>query len=243
MTVDFHIFAGVPASVWAEFPELVQLTIGIYPYEVISDREAIPDRDLGFVKPQKGPKCGRRADWVLMAASAALRAVGHRHRHWKVPELEVLVRQTGDAVDNDVEEQWTEDLGRFVHAVEPNLESENATKQDQGNLEVDSDLSGSQHINQDVSDEEEEDDDSGWYKQADALMKQTVSQAEIRLLKHKYHPSAKIMPSEFRTRPWDTWQYQDDDDETWVWDSETESGGNYPDRPYVHSCKLQKAGS
>ncbi|PVH76541.1 hypothetical protein DL98DRAFT_291302 [Cadophora sp. DSE1049] len=160
MTVDFHIFAGVPASIWAEFPKLVKLTIGIYPYEVINDREAIPDRDLGFVKPQKGSKYGKRADWVLTAASAALGAVGDDRRHWKAPELEVLVRQTGDEIDDDVEEQWTEDQEEYEQAVALDLEVEDSTEQEQENLEDDSDDAISQHVNQDASEEEEEDDDS-----------------------------------------------------------------------------------
>ncbi|KAK0123924.1 hypothetical protein ONS95_008914 [Cadophora gregata] len=231
MTVDFHIFAGVPASVWAAFPKLVRLTIGIYPYDVINNREAIPDRDLGFVKPQKGSKYGKRADWVLAAASEALRAVGKEHRHWKMPELEVLVRQTGDEIDDHVEEQWTEDLEEYKQAVA----LEDSTEQDTENHDG-SNISENQDINQDISDEGEEDDDSARLEQADARMKQTISQKEVSQLKHEYHPSRKIVTREFRYGPCETWG--DRDMESWVSDSETECGGSYPNRPFVYSHVL-----
>lgn len=232
LTLDFHVFAGVPASVWVEFPKLVRLTIGIYPYEAINDREAIPDRDLGFVKPQKGSKYGKRADWVLSAASTALRVAGDERRNWRMPELEVLVRLTGDQIDDTVEEHWTEDLEEYEQAVA--LYMEDSTEQEQEHTEDNSDDTSSDHANEEVTDEEE-DTDSAWFEQADARMKQTVSPAEIKLLKQEHHPSRKIItripkPSQ------DKW-WEDEYIETWNWisDSETESGEPYPpSRPFIY---------
>ncbi|MAD84556.1 MAG: hypothetical protein CL912_16480 [Deltaproteobacteria bacterium] len=234
LTVDFHIFAGVPTSVWVEFPKLVKLTIGIYPYEAINDREAIPDRDLGFVKPQRGSKYGKRADWVLSAASTALRAAGDERRHWKMPELEVLVRLTGDEIDDTVEEHWTEDLEEYEQAVALYMGVEDSTEQEQENTEDNLDDTGSDHANEDGTDEEA-DADSAWFEQADARMKQTISPAEIKLLKQEHHPSRKIFTRRPNSSPNEWWE--DEDIEVWNWisDSETESGETYPpNRPFIY---------
>ncbi|KAH6703180.1 hypothetical protein BKA61DRAFT_619063 [Leptodontidium sp. MPI-SDFR-AT-0119] len=240
LTVDFQIFAAVRASIWAEFSKLVKLTIAIYPYGVINDREAIPDRDLGFVKPQIGSKYGKRADWVMTAASTALEALKDDHPQWKVPELEVLVRQTGDEIDDDVEEQWTDDLTEYEEAEyqEATFDAEEEIYSGDQELENQEEEPNDavQHEDPEASDEEDEDDDSDWYRQADARMKTTISDVEIKQLKHKHHPSRKHPLSRSRARSTSPWRNYEADE--WISDSETESGGTYPDRPFVYSNAL-----
>ncbi|KAG4443111.1 hypothetical protein IFR05_001437 [Cadophora sp. M221] len=236
LTVDFHIFAAVPASVWAEFSKLAKLTIAIYPYDVINDREAIPDRDLGFVKPQIGSKYGKRADWVMAAASAALKAVKDDRLHFKVPELEVLVRQTGDDIDDDVEEQWTDDLAEYEEATIGMADETYPSDQEQEHQEEDPNNAGVQQQDTEASEDEDEEDDSAWYRQAETRMNKTISDAEIKQLKHEHHPSRKHPFSRSRTRSTRPWRNREADE--WISDSETESGGTYPDRPFIYSNAL-----
>ena len=159
--VDFNIFGAALSRLWAEFNKLEKLTIAIYPYKTMSDPEKTPYTDEpSFITPQRGSYHGKRAAWVRQAALDLLQSVkDHDVPRWKIPEVEVVVRRTGNEdTDDQVMEEWTD---------EDILEME-------GN------------------DIEELADDSVWYEQAAEVLAQTVSQAEIKRLKRKFHPSRKV---------------------------------------------------
>jgi hypothetical protein len=120
--VDFNIFAGAPSRLWAEFHKLEKLTIAIYPYERISNPEATPDAvSPAFIKPHRGSYHGKRADWLHQAALDSLQAAkDHDVPQWKIPEIEVVVRRTGnDEIYDTVMEEWAdEDMSEMEGDIE-----------------------------------------------------------------------------------------------------------------------------
>lgn len=154
LTVDFNIFAAVPASIWAEFPLLEKLTIVIYPSDDTRETEFLNHyQDPELVKPQRGTIHGCRAVWVLKQAKAAIQAAqAYEMSSWKVPELEVLVRKTGGREDSWVESWWTHDMAEFKKAEGRDTDDE---ADDETDIDYDSDDSN---------------DESGWFSKARAAM-------------------------------------------------------------------------
>jgi hypothetical protein len=110
LMVDLHVFGAVPASIWADFEKLATLKIMFYPFPVIMDVEE-PFGLSRFVKPQRGTKHGKRADWIYKSALASLVAAKRDEKsEWRLPEIEVAVWTTGDEdSEHYVEEEWTEE--------------------------------------------------------------------------------------------------------------------------------------
>jgi hypothetical protein len=110
LMVDFHIFRAVPASIWADFERLATLKIMFYPFPVTTDPEE-PFNLPRFVKPQRGTKYGKRADWIYKSALESLVAAKRDEiPEWRLPEIEVAVWTTGDEdSEHYVKEEWAEE--------------------------------------------------------------------------------------------------------------------------------------
>jgi hypothetical protein len=108
--IDFHIFGAVPASIWADFEKLATLKIMFYPFPIITDPEESFNLPR-FVKPQRGTKHGKRADWIYKSALESLVAAKRDEMPgWRLPEIEVAIWTTGDEASvHYVKEEWTEE--------------------------------------------------------------------------------------------------------------------------------------
>jgi hypothetical protein len=167
LIVDFVVFAGAPARVWAEFSSLEELTIAFHPLAIIKDFEESPGqynllRDENFLHPSPSTKCGKRAEWIIKSATEALEVINDVPG-WKRPKIQALVRVPeecdgkalyfDDRDEDEYEYEGTELEGRPI-----------------------------------------EKDDSAWYQQATERMAQQVSAKEIKKLKQIYHPCRKEKP-------------------------------------------------
>jgi hypothetical protein len=173
LIVEFNIFGAVPTKLWFEFPKLQVLTIAFYPRDEILDAELeenIFPPDMRFVKTnlQQWPKFQKRAAWVHRVATDSLSAAKKEDAlEGKIPRIEVVLQRTGDdEIDWDINGKLGPD---YVASggEDPEPARSHATESSDNNR----------------------DDDSLWYKQAAARVTQTVSMADIKLWKQKYHPS------------------------------------------------------
>jgi hypothetical protein len=66
LTVDLHIFGTFPSKIRTAFFNLEVLTIPFYPYPEIKGIHGgyIPSESTQFIKPQRGSKFGKRANWI-----------------------------------------------------------------------------------------------------------------------------------------------------------------------------------
>lgn len=113
LTVEFNIFATAPARLWAEFPKLEQIVIAIFPYATISDFEPRSSRHhtrFKSIRPQRGTMYGKRAAWLVEHAEKALNKVkADDVPQWNIPRIEVVMRKTGEEIDDEIVEEWTDD--------------------------------------------------------------------------------------------------------------------------------------
>lgn len=180
--LDFNVFAGAPARIWAEFAKLETLTILFYPYDAITDSD-ITDGEysyssiklpLNYTTVQVCTRLGRRAEWIYKSAKRAFDAVKIDLPKWNVPKIRVVVRYSG--LDN---------FDEHIH------------EEEEENVCWDGDDSASLYEEDDMQDDEEgpraaEEDDTQWYEQASARLAQVVSPEELRRLKHKYFPTRRV---------------------------------------------------
>lgn len=99
LLVDINVFGSMTPQVWTNFRSLRVLTIVFYPYKIISDNDC-KDDDYPlwpeFVKAQKGTTYGRRASRILEYAGQVMKDAKEHAPQWNVPNLEALVRVTGN---------------------------------------------------------------------------------------------------------------------------------------------------
>lgn len=166
LIVEFNVFSSAPARVWAEFPNLQKIIIGVFPYDTINNNEKKTSglyRRFRCIKPQRGTKYGERVSWLLEHAETALNKVKiDEKQEWAMPKLEVVIRRTGYDIDDEVVEQLYDS------------EEECAS------------------MREDPIEDVDENDDSTWYAQAEARMKPNITRKQISLLKQKHHPSRQV---------------------------------------------------
>lgn len=176
LIVDFVVFAGAPARVWAEFSSLEELTIAFHPSATIKDFEESPGqynllRDENFLHPSPFTKCGKRAEWIVKSATEALEVINDVPG-WRRPKIKAFVRVPEDCDgkalfyddrdEDEYEDEGTELEGRLI-----------------------------------------EKDDSAWYQQARDRMARQVSTKEIKKLKQIYHPCRR--EKFLHNRPYSQW--------------------------------------
>jgi hypothetical protein len=175
LTVDINIFGDVPLRLWTEFPRLEKLTIALYPFDVFLDR-GLPIHQLdptstNFLKPKRNSGHGRRATWITEYAIAALQTTRKaRAPDWKMPIIDVVVRDTGnpyvdfrikaaDEYGDISDESEDEILGSEIEETEFERERR----------------------------KEAEDAEKNWFSETQKRMAHTVSPAQIMELRRKYY--------------------------------------------------------
>ncbi|KAL2062758.1 hypothetical protein VTL71DRAFT_5830 [Oculimacula yallundae] len=186
--------------------------LGIILYPSAEIRETVKvdtGHEARFTKPQRGEVHGKRADWVLKHAASMLEAVSTAQAPcWQVPEIEILVQETGKQDNRNVVAWWTDDLREWKK------QSSRATNADEFT---------------------DYDSDDVWYSQAKEAIPHYFSDAKMKHLKRHHHPSRRVGPNLdllHQKPPKQTSGGRMDNGE-WETDSEIKGATNLSRRPYI----------
>ncbi|PVH74907.1 hypothetical protein DL98DRAFT_575367 [Cadophora sp. DSE1049] len=202
LIVDFNVFAAAPPTIWTHFTDLATLTVAFRPTLSIDQRPVQdafgPPENPRFITPHISNKYGIRASWILGAANRKLRTVLEDRPKWKIPHVDVTVR----APDN---------AGLKMAIQEPGMDQS-----------LGSDAEGPDQI---VVESEQE---ATWLEQATTRIAHIVSDAQIRKLKRRHHPSRYLdiwdMDFQAALQPHEGNNVSTREPDTYYTDSENESG-------------------
>lgn len=185
LALDFHIFASMPRHIWPAFSKLKEVIICFYPF---NDHKDIENRtSLGnssdpesfgdlpsFIIPHPTSKLGKRADWILGAATNVFDEINATFPIWKTPEIKVLLVSTNTNSDPKLNRKDVNIDCWRAWDVQKSLEDggENREHNTTGvNPQADDPTKGK---------------DSLWYSQASARMSKKETIGEIEALKKRY---------------------------------------------------------